>query len=204
MMRYHPAVQYLANVKDCYRFDFNIGHDVTQWRENWTFAGSYAADPNGGGVLLDLCHELDMAHTIVGALDIHSVSAVNHTDYPTIDFSTAIGASTQSAHGQIAMDYLSQISTRQTTLWGRSHNHYFDFAKDSYTRANADSSETLDLSIDRQKMFQNAMSDFLTVVAGGKPNNPLAPILSNEMASCHAICKAYENRTFVATLKGKI
>ena len=60
MMRYHPAFRYLAaaDLSDTFRFGFEIGHDVTQWRQNWTFSQSYASQPTGGGVLLDLCHEL--------------------------------------------------------------------------------------------------------------------------------------------------
>ncbi len=63
MMRYHPAVRHLAGIdlSSVYDASFGIGHDVRQWRKDWSFASSYAARPDGGGVLLDLCHELDMA-----------------------------------------------------------------------------------------------------------------------------------------------
>ena len=61
MMRYHPALRDIASNRpsSVYSFSMEIGHDVRQWRENWSFAGSYASKPEGGGVLLDLCHELD-------------------------------------------------------------------------------------------------------------------------------------------------
>ena len=58
MMRYHPAVRALYDDPvAAFRFSFEIGHDVRQWRQNWQFAESYAASPEGGGVLLDLCHD---------------------------------------------------------------------------------------------------------------------------------------------------
>ena len=69
MMRYHPAFRLLArlDLSSVYDASFGIGHDVRQWRKNWSFAASYAARPEGGGVLLDLCHELDMAQTLFPA-----------------------------------------------------------------------------------------------------------------------------------------
>jgi predicted dehydrogenase len=51
MMRYHPAFRYLAqsDLSSVYDASFAIGHDVRQWRKNWSFAASYAARPDGGG-----------------------------------------------------------------------------------------------------------------------------------------------------------
>jgi len=80
MMRYHPLVRSLAS-RSCdrtYRFDFEIGHDVRQWRANWRFADSYAAEPEGGGVLLDLCHELDIAHLLFPAAQLQQVNCLGH------------------------------------------------------------------------------------------------------------------------------
>ena len=79
MMRYHPMVQKLmvTPVKNIFRASFEIGHDVTQWRQNWTFADSYAADPEGGGVLLDLCHEIDLACLLCGHAPLSGVRSID-------------------------------------------------------------------------------------------------------------------------------
>lgn len=203
MMRYHPAVQYLARLKDkdTYRFSFEIGHDVHQWRANWSFADSYASDENGGGVLLDLCHELDMAYVVLGALDIHTVQSVAHPDFPQVDFNTQISLSNDHSSGIVAMDYISPISKRITHLMGQGANIIFDFAKDCYRIERPTGVETLELSIDRQVMFQDTMADFINLVRGNPLNNEFAPIFANELDICKLICEAYEKRAFTSVLK---
>lgn len=203
MMRYHPAVQYLIarDCSDIYRFNFEIGHDVNQWRANWSFSQSYASNSDGGGVLLDLCHEVDMAHSIMGSLSLNSVNCVQHPEYTNVDFSTQLSAHTSSATGSIAMDYISPISTRRINLMGTHENIMFDFSNDIYQIHRPDGVETLDLTIDRQKMFQNTMTDFIKLVRGQAPNNPNAPIMAKEHQVCRLICNAYEQRTFNSELK---
>ncbi|PIB23988.1 hypothetical protein BFP76_01690 [Amylibacter kogurei] len=204
MMRYHPAVRFLATAElDTYRFSFDIGHDVHQWRENWNFADSYAASPDGGGVLLDLCHELDMAHTIMGALTLDTASCLSHPDHTGVDFSTRIALHNNNTHGTVCMDYLSPISTRKLVLWGQSQKITFDLANNNYQIETDDGVKNLDLTIDRQVMFQNTMADFIRLVRGDVLENPIAPILSNEMPTCHLICAAYEQRKFTGNIRSK-
>ena len=90
MMRYHPMVRKLLDipVENIFRASFEIGHDVTQWRQNWNFADSYAADPDGGGVLLDLCHEIDLAYLLCGSAPLSSVSSIEHPDFAGVDIAT--------------------------------------------------------------------------------------------------------------------
>ncbi len=203
MMRYHPAVQYLASRKyqDIYRFAFDIGHDVNQWRADWSFADSYASNPDGGGVLLDLCHELDMAHTILGDIEPNCVSCLSHPNFKGVDFSTVVGLQSESAHGTVCMDYLSPVSTRKMTLWGRQQKISFDFANDTFLIETDGGSEKLELSIDRQVMFQSAMADFIRLIRGQSLQNPIAPVLSKEIASLKLICDAYERRVFTGELR---
>lgn len=203
MMRYHPAVRYLADNAgdDVYRFAFDIGHDVNQWRANWSFADSYASNPDGGGVLLDLCHELDMAQTILGPLQTGGVSCLWHPDFEGVDFSTMISLHGASAHGTVSMDYLSPVSTRKATLWGQSRKISFDFVGNSYVIEADGLRDAPDLSIDRQLMFQNAMADFIRLVRGQPPENRLAPVLSREIPSLQLICDAYEQRAFTGEIR---
>lgn len=203
MMRYHPAVQYLTDQKDdgFYRFAFDIGHDVNQWRANWSFTESYASNPDGGGVLLDLCHELDMAHTILGGLRLNGVSCLSHPDFPGVDFSTSIALQTDMSHGTVSMDYLSPVSTRKATLWSRKRMITFNFATNSYQVETGAVADALDLSIDRQAMFRSAMADFIRLVRGEALQNPIAPILSKEVPSLQLICDAYEQRVFTGELR---
>ena len=97
MMRYHPVVKYLLELDFGPRIkgDISIGHDVNQWRDDWLFSKSYAADKDGGGVLLDLCHEIDLVMLLKKDLNIQNVFSYGHRQYPGIDIDTTISLSSE-------------------------------------------------------------------------------------------------------------
>jgi predicted dehydrogenase len=198
MMRYHPAVQYLAtqDLSDIYRYHFEIGQDVNQWRENWSFADSYAAKADGGGVLLDLCHEIDVCKTLFPDAELTAVNSTPNSQFPGVDFASFL-LMQGSAIGTVAMDYLSPVSVRRHMLRGRKTNYEFDLGADNYQKDNGSGAETLGLVIDRQEMFREATRDFLRLVRGQEMQNPLAPTLAATLASSTLICQAYHSRQFV-------
>ncbi|MEO0343742.1 MAG: hypothetical protein AAF198_09930 [Pseudomonadota bacterium] len=205
MMRYHPALRFLADkdLKGQFRFDFEIGHDVHQWRQNWIFAQSYAAKPEGGGVLLDLCHELDMALTLFPDAKLTTVTSLDHCDHPRVDFATSINLITEAASGTVSMDYLSPASKRTIRLRGRDACFDLDLVKNTFYISDAHDERKMDgLSIDRQEMFKDTMRDFLRLIRGLHLENPLAPVLSKCAKSNDMICRAWEARRFIGTIGG--
>ncbi|UYV37498.1 hypothetical protein N4R57_21655 [Rhodobacteraceae bacterium D3-12] len=121
MMRYHPALRALVQepVGGAYGFALEIGHDVRQWRQNWSFGESYAAKSEGGGVLLDLCHEVDMAHCLFPEARVQAVESIGHADFPGVDFATRVTlAQGGGPVGSVAMDYLSPKSLRRMSIRG--------------------------------------------------------------------------------------
>ncbi|MBN2631634.1 MAG: Gfo/Idh/MocA family oxidoreductase [Rhodobacteraceae bacterium] len=204
MMRYHPAVQDLAarNLSQIYGFSFEIGHDVRQWRANWRFADSYAANPQGGGVLLDLSHELDMALALFPGLTVQSAQSIGHVGFPGVDFATRIAlAAPDGAVGTVAMDYLSPVSLRRAALRGMDGILDLDFLAPALTHATPTGSDTQRYSFDRNDMFLSAMRDFLALVEGRAPSdNPLLPRFDRMEASTHLIASAWEARNFTAHL----
>lgn len=205
MMRYHPALlaQHEAAL-EVYGFSFEIGHDVRQWRQNWRFAESYAANAEGGGVLLDLCHEIDMAHCLFPGLAVSGVDCIGHRDFPGVDFATRIAlASDAGPVGQVAMDYLSPRSIRRMQLRGRSEVVDIDLLGPSETRATGAGETTRDWTFDRNDMFLGLMRDFMALAEGRQPSdNPLLPRLSAVYASAALVARAWEARRFHSELSG--
>lgn len=195
MMRYHPALQFLAeqDLTTLFRFDLEIGSDVHSWRKDWVFADSYAAQAEGGGVLLDLCHEIDMAVTLVPDAKLGGVTSFSHVDFPRVDFSTHLDFQTGHGAGRVSMDYLAPVLRRMTRLRTRDAIYDFDFAKNHYV---IDGSEELNLSIDRQDMFKETMTDFLRLVRGDVLQNPIAPVFEDCARSNALICEAWSKRAF--------
>jgi predicted dehydrogenase len=199
MMRYHPAFRDLAqaDLSGSFRFDFAIGHDVTQWRANWKFSESYASDPQGGGVLLDLCHELDMAACLFPGLTVEAVSSLGHAAYPGVDIASRVSLSRPGLSGSVAMDYLAPRLIRRAQITGTNADRDYNFAGHSYSISRAEGVTNPVHPLERNEMFMNAARDFLALIAG----RPLIgvehfPRLDKVGESCALIASAWEQRRF--------
>lgn len=208
MMRYHPFFKQLGDtdLSDVYRYDFTIGHDVTQWRANWRFADSYAASPAGGGVLLDLCHEMDMASCLFPHSKPTRVSCVGHIDYPGVDFSALISLDGKAAvHGSVSMDYLAPAATRKAVLYGKKRVIKIDFNALQFITDDGTQMDNKTISFDRNEMFVDAMSDFLALIEGksGSACKHL-PSLGLVRESCESIALAWSMREFTGNLSDPV
>ncbi|MCA0271020.1 MAG: Gfo/Idh/MocA family oxidoreductase [Proteobacteria bacterium] len=205
MMRYHPAFRFLAamDLADIYRARFEIGHDVRQWRQNWRFADSYAAKAEGGGVLLDLCHELDMAATLFPGLALDGVKSLGHAAYPSVDFSDEILLSGDGPLTTVTMDYLSPVFLRRLTLRGTRHTVEFDIHTGNYMIADVGNWRQVAMPFERNDMFLAAMRDFLALIAG-KPTSDVEHLPRFDLAlpSARMIVEAYQARDFVGEVVG--
>jgi predicted dehydrogenase len=205
MMRWHPAFRALArlDLSQVYDAGFGIGHDVRLWRKNWSFAASYAAQAQGGGVLLDLCHEIDMALTLLPQTKVGAVQSLGHRAFPGVDFASRIALEGPGLIGTVAMDYLSPVSFRRICLRGRDIVADFDLIAGRYTLDRGQGSEGLDLPFERNQMFLAAMSDFLHLVAGEAVSDvEHLPRLDRVAASSAGIARAWEARAFTGEVTG--
>jgi len=204
MMRYHPAfLSLIEEPIDAFGFHLEIGHDVRQWRQNWRFADSYAANPEGGGVLLDLCHEIDMAACLFPGLKITAVNATGHDDFPGVDFATRISLTNGSSTGEVVMDYLTPAGVRHIALRGRKEALDLDLLACQAKRWSADSTGNQSWQFERNDMFLALMRDFMALVEGREPSdNPLLPRLDRVAESAALIAQAWEARTFHGTIAG--
>ena len=176
-----------ADLSDTYRFSFDIGHDVTQWRANWRFADSYAARAEGGGVLLDLCHELDMAACLVPDAALGAVESIGHVGYPGVDMATRISFQ-GAALGSVSMDYLSPVSTRRIDIAGTARRRSVDL---------------LAVTFDRNQMFLAALRDWLALVDGHAVSRvEHLPRLDLVGRSARLVAEAWAARRFVGALTG--
>ncbi len=200
MMRYHPAVRDLAarDLSGVYGFSFEIGHDVRQWRENWSFAGSYAADPEGGGVLMDLSHEVDLALALFAGSELASVDCVGHADFEGVDFATRLQLrNAAGCVGTVAMDYVSPVSVRRAAIRGTDEIIDLDFLAPQMSIAQGGDVKNVPYAFDRNDMFMGAMRDFLSLIRGGNGHgNPLMPRFDRMRASSLLIAQAWETRRF--------
>ena len=207
MMRYHPAVRALAgtDLSDAFQFALTIGHDVTQWRANWRFSDSYAAKADGGGVLLDLCHELDLAACLFPGVSVTQVESLSHPGFPEVDFASRVSLAAQGLVGDVSMDYLTPLLHRRTMVRGTERMQDFDFAGQVYRVTEPSGPRLLDLPLERNAMFLDAMRDFLALASGGETSgNPLMPRLDLCLASARLVADAWSKRVFVGQITKEI
>ncbi|MDU8929283.1 hypothetical protein RXV86_17970 [Alisedimentitalea sp. MJ-SS2] len=205
MMRYHPALRALVeDPVEAYGFTFEIGHDVRQWRQNWRFADSYAASAEGGGVLLDLCHELDMAYCLFPKAELQAVDCVGHADFHGVDFSTRVTLAKDGGPvGSVAMDYLSPKSLRRMQLRGRDEVLDLDWLVPSWVRSDEKGDVLRDWRFDRNDMFLGIMGDFMALAEERETSgNPLIPRFDRVRESCALIAEAWETRRFHGQIEG--
>ena len=198
MMRYHPAVRELVQAGHAaYGFHFEIGHDVRQWRANWSFAESYAAQAEGGGVLLDLCHEIDMAHCLWPDVEVVAVDCVGHPDFPGVDFATCVHLAGGDAVGTVAMDYLAPSGVRRMSLRGQEAIVDVDLLAGRQTIWQDGRENSQKWEHDRNDMFLGLMRDFMAL-AEGRPvsDTRLLPRLDRVQGSVELVAKAWEARRF--------
>lgn len=207
MLRYHPAVRALAamELSDVFQFALTIGHDVTQWRANWRFSDSYAARADGGGVLLDLCHELDLAACLFPGLEATRVESLGHPAFPGVDFASRVSLRRQGLVGDVSMDYLTPLLHRRTVVRGTERMLDFDFAAQVYRVTEPSGPRVLDLPLERNAMFLDAMRDFLALAFGGQTSgNPLMPRLDLCLPSARLVAAAWSQRSFVGKITKEI
>ena len=205
MLRYHPAVRALAalDLSDVYRFEAEIGHDVRQWRNNWRFSQSYAAAAEGGGVLLDLSHELDLVSALLPGLEVRDVRCVGHAAFPGVDFATSIQLTAPSgAAGTVALDYLSPVSIRRLTLCGLSRRIEVDLLHGQLKQFGPSGEERHHFPLERNQLFLDAMAEFLQLAAGASlATDPLRPVFASMKSSSRLITTAWEQRQFNGTVQ---
>ena len=203
MARYHPVVQALAvnDLSDVYGFSFEIGHDVRQWRQNWSFPESYAAKPEGGGVLLDLCHELDLAKALLPDLAVQSVASVGHAEFDGVDFASRIALTDGAGRmGTVAMDYLSPVSLRRSEMSGTGGLRKLDMLAAEITRDDGTGAKTQSFKFDRNDMFRAITRDWLALIDDENASlMPLAPRLADMRASSDLIADSWSKRVFSGT-----
>ena len=204
MMRYHPITQFLYKhvPTNCYRSSFQVGSDVNSWRKNWQFDRSYAAKLVGGGVLLDLCHEIDLAWLLHGRLKADSVDCLSYPGHPKIDASTRVVASgSEGEQCNIVMDYLAPSLLREGQLVGVKEILKYSFVTGNVQKITDRGIDNLSFKIERNSMFIDAAKDFVNLVENATgSSNPCSPRLDLVMEQTKFIASCWRHRRFSGSI----
>jgi len=133
VLRFHPLLKKLKeSIKNekVLNININCGQYLPTWRPNSDYRDSYSAKKEeGGGVLLDLSHEIDYMQYLCGKVDELKSYQVKISDLEinSDDFTTLIGKTEFGVLVNLSIDYISKITHRKVLLNTLESTYELDF-----------------------------------------------------------------------------
>ena len=124
-MRFNPLIQFIKNkIKNKKIWSINIfcGSYLPNWRKGRDYRFTSSAKKKlGGGVLLDLSHELDYIQWLLGNIRLENVVSKKLSDLKidTDDFLSISGLTNKNTRIQIDLNYFTRKTTRRIIIDGK-------------------------------------------------------------------------------------
>jgi predicted dehydrogenase len=190
-LRYLPALGQLAarlhqgDLGRLVRAQLEVGQNLAQWRPTRELASSYSADAaQGGGVVFDLVHEIDMARWLLGPLRVHAAlgGRLGQLTGDADDVHVALLGDAGGAPVTVSLDYISQRPVRRYSLVTENGTLECDIMARRLCLARRDGVEILsDAAADFAvaDTYELQMRDWLAAMgdAGYRSHSPLADAL---------------------------
>lgn len=140
VLRFHPLLQklkeFLQNEK-LVNVNVKCGQYLPTWRPNSDYKKSYSSKKDeGGGVLLDLSHEIDYVQWLFGKIeDIKSYQVkVSDLEIDSDDLTIVLGKTGQDVIVNISIDYISKITHRRVMVDTFENSYELDFISNKLTK----------------------------------------------------------------------
>jgi len=160
-LRFHPLIQALKNkISDetVISFDVSAGQFLPEWRPGRDYKTIYSADKNrGGGVLLDLSHEIDYGLWLCGKPNkFNSISFFSgNLEISSEDFFRSFGVMNSGAIFSISLDYISKIPHRKIIINTKTSTIIADLIKNEIvTKAEGSNEKTEYFEVERNCSYR--------------------------------------------------
>ena len=145
-------------------FCATAGSYLPEWRPDSDYRDSYSADPDrGGGVVLDLIHEIDYAHWLFGPLEC-TASEIEYTDTLDIEseaIAEAIVKGPDNCLGSIHLDYCRRQPRRTLEVICERGTIIANLEKKTLTVQYQSSTEQETFEYGRDQRFRKQLEYFL-------------------------------------------
>ncbi len=177
-LRYLPIVVRISDLLkrgvlgEILHADFYVGQYLPAWRTDKDYRKTYSASfKAGGGVALDLIHEIDLAQMWLGKADLKLIKSIKLSDLEidTEDFVQFVTVS--SPYIRVTLDYLNIIKTRRYLIVGSKGAIECDvFGKNFTYRSKGGWEETLTDGVlfDIKKTYEAELENFLGKIESEK------------------------------------
>tara|TARA_B100001964_G_C13970341_1_gene481636 strand:- start:82 stop:762 length:681 start_codon:yes stop_codon:yes gene_type:complete len=138
-LRFHPLIQLLKKKilgKKIWNIQVFCGSYLPDWRKDIDYRLSCSAKKTlGGGVLLDLSHELDYISWLFGSMNLEYVynGKVSDLDIDTDDLLIISSKTKENAHINISLNYFTKKPIRQILIDGENISIQADLITSSAT-----------------------------------------------------------------------
>lgn len=158
---------------------FEFGYDLRKWNPNRDYRKTYSARvADGGGVLLDAIHELDLLLHLCGPAD-SVIAVLANSGALEIDGEDRVAAAvTVEAGGilQIGLDYLSPDYHRGFRLVGEEGLIQWDWKTGTMDFTRGDARAQFHWNTDADATYVEEARHFLESISGGQAKSPSADV----------------------------
>lgn len=147
VLRFHPLLRHLKKSiqnEKVYFANIRCGSYLPTWRKGTDYRTSYSAHKDqGGGVLLDLSHEIDYLQWMFGKLSgIKSDQVkISDLDIDADDLVNVIGRTDNGVVINLSIDYISKISHRSIMVHTETSTYELDFLEGYLLRKDKEGKE---------------------------------------------------------------
>jgi len=192
MMRYHLCVSKVSQLleekvigKPCYG-RFFVGQYLPDWRPGTNHMESYSAHVDqGGGVGLDLIHEIDLARYLLGTFSDRFVAIsgrVSDVTADSEDVAEIIGKTMSGTILNIHMDYLYRGYRRNFLISGTNGNIHCDFFENRVTITGEHNEVIIEYHyplFERNEMFLEMLKEILNEVRNPSEKSRIPTFIDN-------------------------
>jgi predicted dehydrogenase len=160
VLRFHPLLQKLKNLLENEKIlsaTINCGQYLPTWRSGIDYRISYSAHKSqGGGVLLDLSHEIDYVQWLFGNMvDIKSYQTkISDLEIDSDDLVTMISKTEKGIIVTLSIDYISKITYRKIMVHSNENTYILDFINNVLIQKNKNG---IELKYQSEDLERNAM-----------------------------------------------
>lgn len=192
-LRFHPALQFIKNNINSFSKISNIhivsGSYLPYWRPEQDYRELYCSKKDmGGGVSLDMIHEIDYIRWIFGDIKegYFGSSKISELDLETEDVSYGIWKLKNGVLCEIHLDYFSKVPERYLKIVTKENVIFSNLIKSSIKIEDNNKTEKLDFEFDRNDMYIDELKYFLNCVnTNNKSFNDLSFALTTLEYSLH-------------------
>ena len=176
-MRFNPVIKklkekiYELDLKNIYSYRINCGSHLPDWRPNRDYKKTYSAKKEmGGGVILDLIHEIDYAYWLFGEIEnLKSYSDhISNLKINTEDFAEIILKNKNNIIGNIHLNYYRLNAKRYIEIIAKDLLIEADLLNGKLNINYKNKNVTYDFDFKRNYMYEKQMKYFLNCIKKNK------------------------------------